>query len=577
MTVDFAVNQSTQCFHFSTYETHPSTLIWDRNTSQPLKLQLSNAELLCSKMPKRGHTSAKASPSKKRVKISEESTPAEEPKIETSAPTPETDVIEKDDSVATGDGSLATVEEVLQAVMPSTEDSPTIKQEEQEHSIDFDALEDDPSVNGAVPGQETLRDSTLLNSDKGVENSSLAGPDDSADENVNLAHTEDAQGADTTKEDSVKEQPEVKAAEDEAEKAKIAATAQMYARSAIAFTIHQQMQNVPQMSAAAGLNSVGDQIKARFDANGLTLELTLNVVRLADEQQESSNTEWGNYSDITDEAIPKAIEKRHSLSVDVEKAQNALQKSGPLSAVPSTPNASQTIPCRFGAACTKRDQCPFEHAAGQGALKKKMCSYLNTTVGCSKGDDCPFSHDHEDTKCARSKLRTKCANGYKCAFKHDDDYIDGGPKEYAVKKQTMLAEAAHKAALARASREVSVASQLSPAVRSPATRSPPSYAPTGPKLGKGAGQKRGAADQGHGHQAQRSWTQNHVPYDPTSQQHQYDNGESLQQRNGRGARARGSVRGRGRGGRGIVNRGRGAKQQVGDTVHVKGAATQHDA
>ncbi|KAF1847638.1 uncharacterized protein K460DRAFT_262118, partial [Cucurbitaria berberidis CBS 394.84] len=159
---------------------------------------------------------------------------------------------------------------------------------------------------------------------------------------------------------------------------------------------------VPTLQSSLGLNDIGDSVTTKFSTNGLEFEISIKVV-----------SAQGN------EILP-TTEVQQDLTIDTTKAQNALHNAPPLSTGALSANTRGKTPCRFGANCTKGEDCHFDHT-NSSAPTKKPCTWVNTFTGCIKGDECYFSHELEGVKCNKSKMRSTCLNSYKCAFKHDDD------------------------------------------------------------------------------------------------------------------------------------------------------------
>ncbi|KAF2821465.1 hypothetical protein CC86DRAFT_470672 [Ophiobolus disseminans] len=160
---------------------------------------------------------------------------------------------------------------------------------------------------------------------------------------------------------------------------------------------------------------------------------------------------------------------------------------------PTTAPTTAAAKCKFGKHCTKGAACPFDHTP-----KQKLCIWVNSLGGCSNGAACAHSHEHEGAKCTRSKKRSQCANGKACAYQHQDDVYVSGSMQRLGKKDVGEKEGEGDGEEGKT--------------------------PTGLKLGKGAGQKRGVEGGEDGRAAQRQ-----------------------RGNDGRGGGGRGRGRGRGRG------------------------------
>jgi hypothetical protein len=203
------------------------------------------------------------------------------------------------------------------------------------------------------------------------------------------------------------------------------------AKVGMAWSISTMLSNTPEIASALQLTSIGASASTEVTVAGVTYEVTWKVV---------------------------GIEGVQTPTTDI--------------AAPPTPSAS-TTKCKFGRHCTKGASCPFDHGT-----KTKLCIWVNTLGGCSNGSVCAHSHEHAGTMCTRSKYRSNCANGKACAYQHLDDVYRSGAMK--VKKIEVGDERKERVDGEEAVDE--------------GERTPPANAPTGPKLGKGVGQKRGRED-----------------------------------------------------------------------------------
>jgi len=377
-----------------------------------------------------------------------------------------------------------------------------------------------------------------------------------------------------------------------------------FGRNVIFQSIKYNLDHTENLAHWIGLGAAGATETRHINAGNINLEVSIkyngpdkedsvieNTEPVVEKQEAEQATDSQEVSQVvikeesqddTQEKVMPSIETRPELTIDTSEAPKKQLRdtvlTAPLPAIASPagtsittfPTSKQPLACRFGANCSRRDTCTFDHSEG---ARKKICTFINTTVGC-KNDACPFSHDHLGVVCKSSPYRSNCPNSHKCAFKHQDDIVSNSvahtkPKPTAASedenRQLTAAEIAQKAAMARASREVSVTSAVS---------APPPNAPTGPQ--RGVKRSRGNEDGDVGHNAQRP--RNHFQMAPNQFRQQqwneprqqtfgqgfnsqqgyapqqgYSNGNFAGHQQGRGrgrGRGRGAGRGNGRGGNG---------------------------
>ncbi|KAF1829365.1 hypothetical protein BDW02DRAFT_612028 [Decorospora gaudefroyi] len=338
--------------------------------------------------------------------------------------------------------------------------------------------------------------------------------------------------------------------------------------------IEWNLSNTENLASWITSGAVGSTETRQIGAAGIKLEVTITLL---EPEPETPVTEENNQvleeqetnagTDREETILPTTETSQPQINVKATAAPRKLSDYGALSSPATFPSAQPaantankpTKRCYFGDKCIRRDTCPYNHEEAV-AVKAKMCTFVNTSVGCNKGASCMYSHDHEGIICKSSRWRSNCSNTHKCAFKHEDDktsnfastrqqqtrYTSSG------RESSIAVDMAQKAALNRPSREASVAV------------TPLSHVPTGSKTGvvQQAGQKRGRGNdnEDEGHDARRvrnnyqtpenvNWQQQHLDFG--LQQGQLSMGYSGNQQQGRG---RGYNRGYGRsGGRGYSN------------------------
>ncbi|KAA8617896.1 hypothetical protein PtrV1_09403 [Pyrenophora tritici-repentis] len=321
-----------------------------------------------------------------------------------------------------------------------------------------------------------------------------------------------------------------------------------FGRNVIFQSIKYNLDNTENLAYWIGLGAVGSTDTRQINAGNIKLEISVKYIGLQKEEsmvkesepvaetQEAGKAE-DNQKAVkieikkeclydTEEGILPSIETAPDLAVDTAGATKEQLHNTVITPVTSATIATKTaVACRFGAKCSRRDTCKFDHSEG---ARKKMCTFVNTTIGC-KNNTCPFSHDHLGVICKSSPYRSNCSNTHKCAFKHQDDVMSGKaePSKSKTTKPALdddnryitAAEIAQKAAVARASREVSVAS---------ATSAPPANAPTGPQHGVKRGRSNEDADAGPNPQRPRT---NNFQMGPNQGRQQHWNHPSQQQGN----------------------------------------------
>ncbi|EFQ94902.1 hypothetical protein CFE70_006691 [Pyrenophora teres f. teres 0-1] len=363
-----------------------------------------------------------------------------------------------------------------------------------------------------------------------------------------------------------------------------------FGRNVIFQSIKYNLKNTKNLAYWIGLSAAGSTETRQINAGNIKLEISVKYIgpekeepvvkksepvaetQEAEKAEKAENTQKAARVDIKEESpddtqanILPSIDARPGLAVDTAEVPKKQLRDTVLTPVASGTSATATfltsrlpVACRFGPNCSRRDTCTFDHSEG---ARKKMCTFINTAVGC-KNNACSFSHDHLGVICKSSPYRSNCPNTHKCAFKHQDDMTDDKAEPTKPKttpaleddnRQLTAAEIAQKAAMARASREVSVTSAVS---------APPANAPTGPQ--RGVKRSRDSEDAHVGPTAQRprthsfqmapnqgrqqQWNQPWQQQGHVRQQGFYNaNFVGYQQGRGRG-RGRGRGAGRGRGG-----------------------------
>ncbi|KAL1796700.1 hypothetical protein ACET3X_005240 [Alternaria dauci] len=228
------------------------------------------------------------------------------------------------------------------------------------------------------------------------------------------------------------------------------------------------------LAAWVGVGVVGSTETRQITVDGVTIEVTVKLLNANFEQKTHRNVEAGD-------TVPPTTETPPQLAVDTAVASKSGDTSATRPATPAAPSAivgrGKLIACRFGNECKKQATCMFDHSQHP---TKKMCSFVNTTMGCNKGSRCIYSHEHEGQMCPFDTVRMECPNTFKCSFLHMDDEPPTKAEEISksqVSSQPVVcapsaADIAERAAINRASREAAAAS------------APPPHAPTGPKSNK---------------------------------------------------------------------------------------------
>ncbi|KAF2846405.1 hypothetical protein T440DRAFT_541323 [Plenodomus tracheiphilus IPT5] len=430
------------------------------------------------------------------------------------------------DSVVVNDTPAGLTESIGSITTSST--SATSINDEDEFEIDFDAVEDNDN-------SSTLIDSDDDNIEK-VEASSTIEKIEEAIEVVLDEKTPDEAVA-TPKADTAADAIAITASVEKTPEEVITANAEVgnkseqenqeaptvskakYARQALINGLTTQLTYSPAMLSMAGASVIGDTVDVTLNVNGLKIDVSFKVVGLeelaeTDEQVASEDNSTNTTAEV--ESVPAVIdttEKPRGLSIDIEKAQNALQKAAPLSANTFPTDTRAHIPCKFGESCSKGNHCHFDHTS---TIKKKLCTWVNTTKGCAKGNDCHFSYEHEGKLCSKSTSRMTCENGATCAFKHKED---GAKSSRNMLDAPLYHLRAGTPGSLASSHSPSIASVLSPGLLHNALNqyqgqsdivgykdsyNSTSNVPTRPKyLGKGAGQKRHAESEENGYDALR--------------------------------------------------------------------------